>query len=173
MIKSRSVDKDKLRNLLGRTGDFNPGAAAAFGKAYLDSPDTTGDNLDPTFKKAADSLGLVCNEVGSLVKKALENSPIISCEENQLINARFIRSYITNTNEEITPEQIWSTFKHADNCHNKDCRNLHNISTLDNVLSPEVMGERFGKTIIDWFQKHPESTKSPHPGTEAGKFQKH
>ena len=153
------MNKDKLRNLLGHTGDFNPGAAAIFGKTYLDSPDTTGENLDPTIKKAADSLGLVCNEVGGLVKKALENSPVISCEENQLINARFIRSYITKTDEETTPEQIWSTFKHADNCHNPDCYKLHHISTWDNILTPKEMDERFGKIIVDWFQKHPESTK--------------
>lgn len=150
------MDKDRLRKLFGKTGDFNHGAATLFGRAYLDSPDVTGENIDPTLKETASSLGLVCNEVSGLVTKALETAPTISCEENQLINARFVQGYITNTDEGITTEQIWSTFKHIDSCQNTDCHLLHNISTWDNILTPEEMGERFGKLVISWFEKHPE-----------------
>jgi hypothetical protein len=153
------MDKENLRDVFGQPGDFNQGAATLFGSAYLDSPDTTGKNIDPALKKATDSLGLACNEASGLVLKALENAPIISCEENQLINAHFIRGFINNKDEGITAEQIWSTFKHTDNCQNTDCLLLHNISTWDNILTPEEMNDRFGKQIIDWFEKHPETSK--------------
>lgn len=98
------MDKEGLRKLFGKPGDFNPVTASIFGSAYLDSPDITSENIDPTLKEFAGSLGLVCNEVSGLVTKALENAPAISCEENQLINARFIRGFITNTDEGITNE---------------------------------------------------------------------
>ncbi|MFH1971285.1 MAG: hypothetical protein ABIJ05_02780 [Patescibacteria group bacterium] len=153
------MDKEGLRKLFGKPGDFNPAAATIFGSAYLDSPDVTGENIDPTLKKIAGSSGLVCNEVSGLVTKALENAPTISCEENQLINARFIRGFITNTVEGITHEQLWSTFKHIDSCQNADCHLLHNISTWDNILTPEEMNRRFGKHVISWFEKHSETSK--------------
>lgn len=154
------MDKEKLRMLFGQTGDFNQGAATVFGSTYLDSPDVTGKNIDSALKETVNSLGLACNEVSSLVTKALEAAPAISCEENQLICARFIRGRITNTDEGITAEQLWSTFKHADGCQNEDCYLLHNMSTWDNILTREEMGRRFGKFVNSWFEKHLEPTNN-------------
>jgi hypothetical protein len=148
------MDTERLRKLFGKTGDFNHSASTLFGRAYLDSPDVTGENIDPTIKEITSSLGLACNEVSVLVTKALESALIISCEENQLINARFIQGYITNTDKGITAEQIWSTFKHVDDCQNADCHLLHNMSTWDNILTREEMDRRFGKFVNSWFEKH-------------------
>ena len=79
------MDKEKIRQLLRKFGDINNALGDMFGSAYLDHPDDSQKDLLPELKQLAERQGLQVANIGPLVGRAIESSPDISCDENQMI----------------------------------------------------------------------------------------
>lgn len=121
------MDKERLRRIFGKFGD-----------GILDD-----------LQGFAEERGLEVAEVGSLVGRAVESAPDITCRENQTILLGHLKGYI-NGNVDTSFEEIYSTMRHRKSCTSSKCRKIGNIASFDKRLTPEAMKSSFGEEIENW-----------------------
>lgn len=138
------MDKEGLRKLFGRRGDVNQNLEQMFGKAYLDSPDKSRENLPPELQD------LNVHNVGDLVERAVESAPIINCQANQSLIIRFLKEYIGGKDTSVSHEEWWQVVKHMDTCYGESCHELYEMACLDKYLTPEALMETYGEKIKGW-----------------------
>jgi len=141
------MNREHLRQLFGKTGDVNLNLAAMYGKAYLDYPDDSGEDIP-------DGLGeMGCVKINGILDRQYEAAPEIGCESSQGILLDYLKKYISGefipATAEFT-EQLTAVFKHERNCGNPKCHKLSTISHMDKYLTPEDMKNGYGEIIENW-----------------------
>jgi hypothetical protein len=136
------MDKEALKEIFGTIGDFKPELERMFGEAYTNFGDTTG-NIPQELS------GFDVSNVGSLIERAIEQSPDIACKFNQIQILRFIDGYIQGK-DFITNQEWWSVIKHINECGEAPCHELYEIACRDISISPREMDEIYGDKIKNW-----------------------
>lgn len=113
------ADKESLRKLFGKDGDFNQNLADMFGNSYTDGPDDTKVDVTPEMEDA----GLL--NIRGILDRKYESLPKINCEDHKNILRKFLRG------ENCTFDEITSTTLHSEYCHDEICQRLNQIACLD------------------------------------------
>ena len=137
------MDKE-IRKAFGEFGDFSPDLEKMFGKAYLDYPDSSKNNLPEGLTNESNLYN-----VGDLLERAIELSANIDCRSAQDITLRFLKGYISGS-DSVSHEEWFTVVKHIGDCHQKACHDLYNIAVMDNLITGQTMDKLFGDKIRNW-----------------------
>ena len=139
------MSRDILRELFGEEGDVSRPLESMFGKAYLDHPDDSRENVADEFGDLAPDL----SNISGLVARAIEGAAEIDCQTNQQLLLKHLLSFMEGESV-LTWEEGWQTTKHAGDCHNKNCVRLNDIVIMDKLMTPQEMKTQYGDLVKNW-----------------------
>lgn len=125
------TEKNQIRNLFGKEGDFNQGLANLFGDEYLDHPDDTQEGIPSEFVNAFDPL--VVSNVTNLAKRAIEAAPEIDCQTHQQLLQSVLKGGPLSFSDFV------STQNHSRECFNRHCIRLSEIAVMDKYYSDKEL----------------------------------
>jgi len=118
-----------------------------FGQAYSEDQDaSTAERIPFHAWLASLEIGGDIANVTSLIGRALEIAPKITCQRNRKILSGHLCSLMGNQFPS-TADELWASHKHRQTCSNTTCQRLGEIAHLDKYFTGEEIERLYGKEI--------------------------